>query len=60
MEPAARDAFLDDMERFVVEHFGGVVTRPIVVTLTTAGAPLRSTQPWGRRALKAGGGSPAT
>jgi len=36
MAPAARDAFLDDMERFVVERFDGVVTRPIVVTLTTA------------------------
>ena len=36
MEPAARAAFLDDTERFVVEHFAGEVTRPIVVTLTTA------------------------
>ena len=36
MEPSAREALLDDMERFVDEHFDGQVTRPIVVTLTTA------------------------
>jgi trans-aconitate methyltransferase len=36
MEPSAREGLLDDMERFVEQHFGGYVTRPIVVTLTTA------------------------
>ena len=36
MEPSARAGLLDDMERFVEEHFDGHVTRPIVVTLTTA------------------------
>jgi SAM-dependent methyltransferase len=36
MQPAARQAFLDDFEAFVEHHFDGHVTRPIVVTLTTA------------------------
>ena len=36
MEPSARERLLDDMERFVDQHFDGRVTRPLVVTLTTA------------------------
>jgi SAM-dependent methyltransferase len=36
MEPAARDGLLDDMEAFIGERFAGQVTRPLVVTLTTA------------------------
>ena len=36
MEPSAREGLLDDMERFVDEQFDGQVTRPLVVTLTTA------------------------
>jgi SAM-dependent methyltransferase len=36
MEPNARRGLLDDMERFVREHFDDRVTRPLVVTLTTA------------------------
>lgn len=36
MEPAARQGLLDDMEAFIEESFNGRVTRPLVVTLTTA------------------------
>lgn len=36
MAPPARQGLLDDMENFVRQHFGNQVTRPIVVTLTTA------------------------
>ncbi len=36
MEPSARQGLLADMEQFVETHFEGRVTRPIVVTLTTA------------------------
>lgn len=36
MTSAARRGLLDDMEDFVRQQFGGQVTRPIVVTLTTA------------------------
>ena len=36
MTPAARQGLLDDMENFVRQQFGNQVTRPIVVTLTTA------------------------
>ena len=36
MTPAARRGLLDDMEDFVRQQFGDQVTRPIVVTLTTA------------------------
>jgi SAM-dependent methyltransferase len=36
MTPAARQGLLDDMENFVRRQFGDQVTRPIVVTLTTA------------------------
>jgi SAM-dependent methyltransferase len=36
MERSAREGLLDDVERFVDEHFDGQVTRPLVVTLTTA------------------------
>ena len=36
MEPDRRTAFLDDIEAFVVSDFGGSVTRPLVVSLTTA------------------------
>ena len=36
MTPQARQGLLDDMENFVRQQFGNQVTRPIVVTLTTA------------------------
>ncbi len=36
MEPLARTRLLDDIEAFVNQQFDGVVTRPAVVTLTTA------------------------
>ena len=36
MTPAARQGLLDDMENFVRHQFGDQVTRPLVVTLTTA------------------------
>jgi len=36
MEEPARVGLLDDMEGFIRNDFGGVVTRPLVVTLTTA------------------------
>jgi SAM-dependent methyltransferase len=36
MKPSARQGLLDDMENFVRQQFGDQVTRPIVVTLTTA------------------------
>lgn len=36
MEDSLRLGLLDDIESFVGEQFGGVVTRPLVVTLTTA------------------------
>lgn len=36
MEPGDRLGLLDDIESFVRDRFGGVVTRPLVVTLTTA------------------------
>ena len=36
MTPTARQGLLDDMENFVRHQFGDQVTRPIVVTLTTA------------------------
>jgi len=36
MDEADRLALLDEMEAFVHSDFGGVVTRPLVVTLTTA------------------------
>ena len=36
MDASDRTALLDDMEAFVNSHFDGRVTRPLVVTLTTA------------------------
>jgi hypothetical protein len=36
MDPADRAGLLDDMESFVNQHFDGHVTRPLVVTITTA------------------------
>ena len=36
VEPEARRGLLDDMERFIDARFAGEVTRPLVVTLTTA------------------------
>ena len=36
MEESDRVGLLDDMESFIRNDFGGVVTRPLVVTLTTA------------------------
>jgi hypothetical protein len=36
MEESDRVGLLDDMETFIRNDFGGVVTRPLVVTLTTA------------------------
>jgi SAM-dependent methyltransferase len=38
MTPSARQGLLDDIENFVRQQFGDQVTRPIVVTLTTARA----------------------
>ena len=37
MEEKNRNGLLDDMETLIRNDFGGVVTRPLVVTLTTAG-----------------------
>jgi SAM-dependent methyltransferase len=36
MTPPARQGLLDDMEIFIRQHYDNQVTRPIVVTLTTA------------------------
>jgi trans-aconitate methyltransferase len=36
MEPAARVGLVNDMEAFIEQRFDGRVTRPLVVTLTTA------------------------
>jgi len=36
MEPQERQGLLDDIEKFIQERFGGRITRPLVVTLTTA------------------------
>ena len=36
MNEADRTALLDDMESFIRQQFGGLITRPLVVTLTTA------------------------
>jgi SAM-dependent methyltransferase len=36
MDEPAREGLLDDIERLIRSEFGGVVTRPLVVTLTTA------------------------
>lgn len=36
MDESARLGLLDDMESFIRNEFGGYVTRPLVVTLTTA------------------------
>jgi SAM-dependent methyltransferase len=36
MEPGERTALLDEVEAFIQERFGGQITRPLVVTLTTA------------------------
>ena len=36
MDETDRDRLLDDMESFIRDNFGGVITRPLVVTLTTA------------------------
>ena len=36
MTPPARQGLLDDMENFIRQHYDNQVTRPIVVTLTTA------------------------
>ncbi len=36
MEPDERLGLLDDIESFIHTEFGGVVIRPLVVTLTTA------------------------
>jgi SAM-dependent methyltransferase len=36
MEPVARQGLLDDIETFIKERFDGHVTRPLVVTLTSA------------------------
>ncbi len=39
MEPGRRNGLLDDMEAFIKERFHDRVTRPLVVTLTTATLP---------------------
>lgn len=36
MEPTRRGALLDEIEGFIDRDFGGRITRPVVVTLTTA------------------------
>lgn len=36
MDPNQREHLLDDVEAFIQGHFGGRITRPLVVTLTTA------------------------
>ncbi|MFT4217960.1 MAG: hypothetical protein QM619_12370 [Micropruina sp.] len=36
MDSADRRGLLDDMEAFISDHAGGSITRPLVVTLTTA------------------------
>jgi SAM-dependent methyltransferase len=36
MHEVARNGLLDDIEAFAHDQFGGIVTRPLVVTLTTA------------------------
>jgi hypothetical protein len=36
MMPPARQGLLDDMENFIRQEYDNQVTRPIVVTLTTA------------------------
>jgi hypothetical protein len=36
MTPLARRGLLDDMENFILQQYDNQVTRPIVVTLTTA------------------------
>ena len=36
MDPGDRQGLLDDIEAFIQERFGGQITRPLVVTLTTA------------------------
>jgi hypothetical protein len=36
MEQSDRVGLLDEMESFIMSDFGGVVTRPLVATLTTA------------------------
>jgi trans-aconitate methyltransferase len=36
MEESDRQGLLDDIESFILSDFGGVVTRPLVATLTTA------------------------
>ena len=36
MEEPARAGLLDELESLIRTEFGGIVTRPLVVTLTTA------------------------
>jgi SAM-dependent methyltransferase len=36
MDESDRAGLLDEMESFIQDNFGGVITRPLVVTLTTA------------------------
>jgi len=36
MNPGDRKGLLDDVEVFIQERFSGQITRPLVVTLTTA------------------------
>jgi SAM-dependent methyltransferase len=36
MNPAERQGLLDEIETFIRDRFGGQITRPLVVTLTTA------------------------
>ena len=36
MDPGDRQGLLDDIEAFIQERFSGQITRPLVVTLTTA------------------------
>ena len=36
MDPSQRQGLLDEIETFIQDRFGGEITRPLVVTLTTA------------------------
>jgi hypothetical protein len=36
MNPAQREGLLDEIEAFIQHRFSGQITRPLVVTLTTA------------------------
>lgn len=45
MDDVDRAGLLDDIEAFILEHFGGRITRPLVVALTTGSAELTARTP---------------